>query len=208
MPEASKPRAQLDRKQFLRLGLGAGVAAGIVLTGKLPAFATGTTSDVQAWVDARQGRLPQTYDEITRLPMAYRRAVFTQLSLPVRQELWLEQLRRHRATGPALVGKQAAVLDEFEAFVRRGFEHSGAEFGTRERFDELVRSAYRREDAQALFGTLGPVENAGMAPADSCACSTWDDWCGDFCAFRKYNCTRTSYGCGGGWSFHCDGYCN
>ncbi|WP_344162143.1 bacteriocin fulvocin C-related protein [Kribbella yunnanensis] len=207
LQQSSRPAAGLNRKQFLRLGAGAGMAAGIVLTGRAPAFATGRAADIPAWIAANKDKLPRSYDKFTSLPMAYRKAVYGELPVSVRQDLWLEQIRRHRAAARVVSRDQATALDEFEAFVRRGFEYPAEDFAGRDRFGELVNSAYEKREAGKLFRTLGPSDNAGMAPAGDCSCSTWDDWCDGTCWFRANNCTRTRFGCGDAWSYHCDGHC-
>ncbi|MFB6726330.1 bacteriocin fulvocin C-related protein [Kribbella sp. NPDC056345] len=207
LQQSSRPAAGLNRKQFLRLGAGAGMAAGILLTGRAPAFATGRAADIPAWIAANKDKLPRRYDEFTKLPMAYRKAVYGELSVAVRQELWLEQTRRYRAGARVVTREQAAALDEFEAFVRRGFEYPAEDFAGRDQFGELVNSAYEKREGKKLFRTLGPSDNAGMAPAGDCSCSTWDDWCDGTCWFRANNCTRTRFGCGDAWSYHCDGHC-
>lgn len=207
LQQSSRPTAPLNRKQFLRLGAGAGMAAGIVLTGRVPAFATGRAADIPAWIAANKDKLPHRYDEFAKLPMAYRKAVYGELPVSARQELWLEQTRRHRAGARVVTRDQAAALDEFEAFVRRGFEYPAEDFAGRDRFSDLVSTAYEEREANTLFRTLGPVDNAGMAPAGDCSCSTWDPWCSGTCQFRANNCTRSSFGCGDAWSYHCDGHC-
>lgn len=85
---------RVTRKRFLRIGAGVAVAGGLVLTGRMPAFAA--EDPARRWAAANRDSLPQTYDGVIAHPMEYRRAIFQQLTPDVRSRLWSEQLTRYQ----------------------------------------------------------------------------------------------------------------
>lgn len=202
--------AGIGRKQFLRLGAGAVVAAGLIVAGRTPAFAEGEQVAARKWVEANMDRLPRKYEEVVAHPMAYRRAIYAQLPQNDRQSLWLEQLQRYRSAHPGLSAEQRDVLDVASAFVERGFVAAEGEFGANERMRESMIAAFGEDGARALFTRLGPepdpTGSVGTAGA-VCTCSTWDDWCSGTTCMNFGECDRTSSGCGTFWSTHCDGIC-
>jgi hypothetical protein len=202
-----KETARLGRKQFLRLGAGAGVAAGIVLAGKAPAFAD-QGDEIQRWLTANQANLPTTYSEFTARPMAYRKAIYNRLPDDARQRLWLDQVRRYRQAHQDLSAGRVAVLEDFEAFVSRGFVASGEDFGGKDRMTDSILAEFGKDEGIALFATLGPVETDAFAPAGrECTCSTWEDLCSGAECRNRGDCDRSEHGCGWAWYQHCDGTC-
>lgn len=198
----------VSRKQFLRFGAGAGVAAGLLLTGKAPAFAAarrpGTWADPAAWARANKAKLPRTYDEVVSYPEMYRRAIHVESSPQVRSQLWAEQLSRYQAAHPALSVDQASVVDTASKLAADPATFADTmTTQVRQRLSTLKDSAIKafgNSDARQLVAMLGPAEpvlmsaNAsGAIPAgvivNGCGCSVESDYCVQSSCVPWQDCT-------------------
>jgi predicted DCC family thiol-disulfide oxidoreductase YuxK len=97
-----KSRRAIGRAQALRLGLGAVIAGGLVVAGKVPAFASGSRSGVESWMSANKDRLPTTYDALVAHPVPVRQAIFNESSPSVKSGFWMEHIKAYRASHPKL----------------------------------------------------------------------------------------------------------
>ena len=116
---------QERRKEFLRLGTGAGLAASVLLVGKTPALASARdiTPEAHAWARLNKDKLPQAYEDFAQYPLAYRRAIFAELPAAQRSNLWCEHLASYRASkGAGLSQDQEQVLDSAMRLAR---DHAG-----------------------------------------------------------------------------------
>lgn len=209
-PEAGQGDTQsaVSRKQFLRFGAGAGVAAGLLLTGKAPAFATtrrpGAWANPAAWARANKAKLPRSYDEVLAYPEMYRRAIHVESSPQVRSQLWSEQLTRYRAAHPALSGEQASVVDTAAALAADPATFADTmTTHVRQRLSGLRDSAIKvfgTNDARQLVAMLGPEQpvpasatSASAIPAgvvvNGCGCSVESDYCFQSSCVPWQDCT-------------------
>ncbi|WP_163509806.1 bacteriocin fulvocin C-related protein [Fodinicola acaciae] len=215
----------LTRGQFLRLGGGAAVAAGVLLTSSSPALgADRQRSQAREWVAANAGKLPQRYDEVVAHAPAYRRAIYEASSPAVRSQLWVEQLTRQR--GAHLSAAQRDLLDKVLALATDEATFSddpATRSAARPRIDALrdtAKQVFERDQVHAMFVSLGPALQPGVvAPeaCDVCECSTEDDWCSKPARYcREITCSRECdqpHGChcfslcGFLYSYECNGYC-
>jgi hypothetical protein len=213
-PDTDGGRRALSRKRFLRLGSGLGVAAGLVLTGRASALAAAPQSSecarAQAWVKKNLDRLPQQFDEFAAHPPTYRKAIFAELSPEVRSGLWKEQLRRYAAEHPHLSQRQQRVVDTATAVLG-----DKATFADRRPADvdrklaelrEAALAAFGRDGARRLVATLGPDDDTLAAAEPECECSHESDYCFGICLY-PYACRGSSWGCGTGLAYPCDGRC-
>ncbi|QBD74800.1 hypothetical protein EPA93_01835 [Ktedonosporobacter rubrisoli] len=197
----------IGRAQFLKLCAGGVVAAGLIMMGKVPAFAAGDGklwAEAQAWVKANQDHLPATYDELIARPMAYRKAIYRASPLSVRARFWEEQLKRFRAAHPNCTPEQEAFLERAHQLVRTNFA------SLTDADKKAAIDAFGKEQAHALFATLGPAESTpAMSPArpadDVCNCTVGHDWCSDSTC-HWYSCAQEG-GCGAFWQYTCNGLC-
>ncbi|MBA2811477.1 bacteriocin fulvocin C-related protein [Streptomyces sp. KM273126] len=158
-PSTSPDRAVLlSRKNFLYLCGGAVSAAGLVLAGQTPAFARSEASHAREWVALNQNRLPHSYKDIGRLPVAHRKEVLRTFSPREQARLWVEHLHRYKAAHPDLTAVQAELVDEAAEFVPRYFAEK-QELAPRLRaLGERAQETLGEEEAHKLLGLLGPEE--------------------------------------------------
>ncbi|GAA0905488.1 bacteriocin fulvocin C-related protein [Virgisporangium aurantiacum] len=211
-------RRGLSRKSFLRLGAGTAVAVGLMVTGQTPAFAVNKDEeDAREWVAANRDRLPQTYDEVIARPLEHRKAIYQELPDGVRQELWSEQMQRYQARHPALTVEQVAVLDAAATFLAKGISAAAGATETKRQLSVAAINAFGKDQARALFATLGPASTRSEASsaASDCECYTADGDISVFCGLGGY-CQHTAYnhcrtkptGCSWWWASPCNGMCN
>jgi hypothetical protein len=189
----------LGRKQFLRLGVGALVAGGMILAGRLPAFGAEATK----WVAANRANLPTTYDDFARFAVPYREAICAALSPETRSRLWTEHVRRFRAANPNPTAAQAAVLDRVATLAADPATFGGARPDDAGLVESAI-AAYGKDTAAALLATLGPA--APQSPDEYCNCSTESDWCGPSAGCLDIGCIQQDH-CGSFWAYKCDGHC-
>lgn len=221
-------RAGLPRVQFLRLGVGAVVAGGLVLTGRAPAFGSQVGAEVESWLAANKHSLPVRYDDVVAYSMPYRRAIFGASPASVKSALWVEQLKRYRSSHPGLTEEQAEVVKQATALFAEpstfaGEENPSAEtHGRLEQLREVAINSFGRGEAYSLIATLGRSE----VLLGACGCSTKSGWCQSSCISccpssgnRNSPCTAecassapcccmwNPSGCGTGWDYSCNGLC-
>jgi hypothetical protein len=203
----------VSRKAFLRLGVGAAAAVGLLVNGMSTARAT-TKDTARAWVADNLDRLPRTYDEVVDHPMAYRKAIWEASPPTVRSRLWVTQFSRYRAAHPDLTAAQRAVLaDAMKLASDEAVFADGPAVDARvPALRDAALAAFDRTEGKALFAVLGPEEKTDPAvKADVCECAWEDSWCEDppsgGCEYAKCNCQFTSSGCGSLWRYACNGYC-
>ncbi|MBV9379284.1 MAG: bacteriocin fulvocin C-related protein [Streptosporangiaceae bacterium] len=225
--EAAGARAGIGRKDFLRLGTGAALAASVLLVGKTPALAGArdATSQAHAWARLNKDKLPQTYDDLARYPLAYRRAIFVELPAAQRSKMWCEHLASYRASkGAGLSQGQVKVLDSATRLARDHATFTSRSPGRIQRekalseLREAAITAFGNEEAKALLATLGPVQASltPLAGCPGCECSTQDDYCwpAHCCPSDCGTSARTCWcsppdsgGCGTFYSYDCNGMC-
>ncbi|MEU2789947.1 bacteriocin fulvocin C-related protein [Streptomyces sp. NPDC007100] len=197
----------LGRKQFLRVGAGAAVAAGLVLTGRAPAFA----EQAGAWAEQNTDRLPRTYAELIAYPMTYRRAIYARLTPEEASRIWQEHLKHYRSGRPGLTGEQARVLDQLTAEVAgaSAFTRRATPYQPPLHLKKATVSAFGQEETRALVSTLGPTDTTtkgAASPFSGCTCHI-EDGCSIGYHCRGGNCQTSSSGCGWWWAQTCDGLC-
>ncbi|MEW2079953.1 bacteriocin fulvocin C-related protein [Streptomyces sp. NPDC013433] len=197
---------RIGRRGVLRLGTGAGVAAALLWNGSVPAFAGyGKDGDPSAWVEANRERLPQAYGEFVAFPMAYRKEIFRASSAVTKSRLWVEHLRHYGVEHPDLSENQERALRH--AMETLGNASLYAQSPLREQ-DHRMLEGLRGEvaaafggETESLIATLGAPN---LAAAD-CQCSTASDYCWMGCVPTN-SCVRVG-GCGTGWVYTCNGWC-
>lgn len=120
------------------------------------------SNQIRAWVEANRGQLPEQFDDFVAHPMAYRRAIFAELSLQVRSRLWSEHLARYRQDHPDLNQEQRAVLDQAQELFADPDTFATVRTEPDPELDQLkdaAIAAYGHTEARALIATLGPEED-------------------------------------------------
>jgi len=205
---APEPAVHHTRRRFLELAAGGAVAAGILITGSVPARA----DPVADWLRTNRQRLPRRYPELALLPPAFRSAVYAELTPAERSAAWVTHLVGYRV--PTLTTEQAAVLGA--ALVLAA---DPGNFGNRPAASGVAALAGRADaafgvdGARAIFATLGPsgvvAPKVAVGPvaavAVSCQCSTVSNYCGGRC--QSGGCTPRSPGCGFLYQYSCNGHC-
>jgi hypothetical protein len=204
---------RVSRKAFLRLGVGAAAAVGLLASGMTSARAT-TKHTARTWVADNLDRLPRTYDAVVDHPMAYRKAIWDASPPDVRSRLWVTQFSRYQAAHPDLTAAQRAVLaDAIKLASDKAVFADGLTVDARvPALRDAALAAFDRTEGKALFAVLGSDEKADPAvQAITCDCAWESSWCEDppsgGCEYAKCNCQATNSGCGSLWRYSCNGYC-
>lgn len=215
----------MGRKNFIRLGAGAAVAAGLLATGQLPAFADEQVK-AKKWVEVNREKLPFRYDDVIDYSLEYRKAIFAELPIEARASLWIEQINRYVSSHGQLTFGQAQVIEDSLRLLREDarilYSLKTAEKNSVDRVEavkigirERAIAEFGFDEARSLIATLGPVPiELGSTSLDTiqadCACNNPDSWCGWGWACWKYPdvpwCTKTS-GCGEFYCCECNGQC-
>lgn len=123
------------------------------------------------WVAANRDNLPRTYDEISTLHPAYRRAIYTTLSPEERSELWRTQFERYLASGLRLTKEQRGLLREalgfstpltFALLGERTNPERADLLRYLDDFEARSKRAFGDERSRAIFGMLGPASVEDM----------------------------------------------
>lgn len=200
---------------------------GVTIVWPIEAAAQRCNSEARQWVEAvKETRLPQTYEEISRFPVNYRRAIYSTFSPERKSALWRTHLERH-LEATKLTGEQRDVLlealqlatpDTFAAAVDpRHWKSRQLRQGLTELHARALSAFGDR--AEDVFATLGPptadkethlkasTEVGGLA---YCNCSEQDDYCDNwgrgYC--KEGGCRVIEDECGTFWMFRCDGLCS
>lgn len=205
--EATAARSGVSRKQFLgQVAAASAAAGGLMVFGKLPA-ASAAPSEADTWVQNNLGNLPRDYDSFAGFDMAHRTAIYAKLPADARSALWTEQLRRYQKSHPQMTGEQQAALSGALAlFGQPALFAAPLTDGSNSQVNkvkEAAIAAFGEQEAGTLLATLGPV----AAALAGCTCSTISVYCGGRPCVNNGNCARSSYGCGTGWLYACDGRC-
>ncbi len=213
-PPGRADDGHLKRVEFLRLGVGAAAAVGLIAAGRVPAFAAGESDPARKWVKANAGQLPTSYDELITYSQAYRKAIFQASPAAVRSKLWVEHIESYRAAHPVLASAKSDVLARAATMAATTSIFSpGA--SRREVHAQLsglrasVASEFGPDEAFSILAMLGPgTRPARVAPMDStCQCATADSWCDSNTTCQNYvGCDQVT-GCGTFWGYTCDGLC-
>lgn len=197
---------RIGRRRVLRLGAGAGIAAALLLNDSVPAFAGyGKNDDPRAWVEANRERLPQSYGKFAALPMAYRKEIFRVSSAETKSRLWVEHLRQFGSEHPDLSENQERVLRHAVETLGNASLYAQPLLPEQDRMLEDLRGEVEAAfggETQSLIATLGPPDLA----ATDCQCSTKSDYCWQGC-IGSNQCHQVG-GCGAGWLYTCNGWCD
>ncbi|MEV0755283.1 bacteriocin fulvocin C-related protein [Streptosporangium sp. NPDC050280] len=200
----------MGRAQFLRLSAGLGVAAAFLITGNIPAFADSEPEVARTWVEANKDRLPKSYAEFAAYSMAYRKAIYAELSSETRSRFWVEHVESYRAAHSGLspeqhevINKAVELFSDESKFLPGGADSSRESIAT---LEKAAKDAFGFGEARALIATLGPPEEASRTAVEDCDCNVADEWCwfGE-CYARP--CGWWYSGCGTGYFKPCDGLC-
>ncbi|MBB5916602.1 hypothetical protein BJY24_005514 [Nocardia transvalensis] len=215
LPGAPGGAAAVGRAQFLRLAGGAGVAAGLILTGNVPAFAAREHESARSWVNAHRDSLPRAYEQVVEYPLSYRRQIFDAHTPEVRSTLWTAHIDHFRSQHTDLTAAQREVLDcaaDLFGKVSTFDGHDRATVGDQlGNLKKAAIDAFGPARAYAAIGMLGPstrTEMTAKAAAATCPCATTDGWCGDQHCYPASDCESTRSGCGTAWVEPCDGSCS
>ena len=116
--------------------------------------------EILAWVDAHRETLPTTLEELSTLPMAFRRVIVNYVSPTQRTAFWQDHLRSYLVPESGLNEEQRAFVEEMIPALADVFQSASLELG-RERMgaiDRRSRELFSRERCAAMFGALGPPE--------------------------------------------------
>jgi hypothetical protein len=121
---------------------------------------------VQAWIAANRTRLPSTYEDVSRFPPQYRKAIFVAQTPEVKSSLFRTQIERYRQQHPSLSAEQRAVLARATEMVTPELftTRSGPPERLREvdaQLRDLMKqaiAAFGFDEARSIFVDLGPAD--------------------------------------------------
>ncbi len=188
----------------LLLALAAFPAAAIT-----PAPAVKNCGALAQWARDNRESLPRDYRGLLALPLAERRAIYTQLSAAEKAAFWSDKMNTYLEEHPQLTAGQRSAVAEAKAFLSPALYPSASEKASpvHERLEkELAAFAARMEGqlgektARELIYGLGP-DRSGEKPSFggiSCQCNSSHDCApgaGD-CIIPDNDCQETIWGCG------------
>ncbi len=174
------------------------------------------------WASAPVETLPQSYEEISALPINDRKAVYHRLSPEEQSKLRRSHISRHLDS--SLSSAQRKVLEEGIGLVSPAL-FSTAKARHSKEYSKLVRrvSAFENkaiktlgfEKAREIFAKIGmdePLSNDDRSAESQqknlgCSCSGISDYCNDAYHCDTGACTVIKDECGTFWTYHCDGSC-
>jgi len=160
------------------------------------------------WVKANGPRLPATLAELSRLPIAYRKAVVSSLPVEKRGDLWRQHFATFLTPASGLTAEQRAMIQR----VGNGYEHfASTDSGAAElkALAPRIHELFTKDLGHKIFETLGTqptgketigfstasmsvgfvedwlarqaaklVAKISSKPFAVCDCFSGDDWCG------------------------------
>jgi hypothetical protein len=205
-PWEPEHRNEIGLAQFIHLAAGAALVAGMILARQTPPLGEGPRS----WVEANKDRLPQDYKAITEYPMAYRRAIYAELSPAARSNVWVEHLNRYQAAHPDLSAQQRTVIaDATTRIAEPSIFDPGPQSNQLQELKDTIVAAFGQDEAILLIGTVGPVTAPGsdtQSPG-GCTCNLEDDWCNWGYHCREGDCSHQTSGCGWWLKQPCNALC-
>ena len=176
------------------------------------------------WISSHSDHLPETYDELIKIPLRLRRALVAELSPYAQSALWRSQFRLYMEE--SLDVDQSQVLEDAIRLAsprlfgvlqqRRGEEY---EKGLRavKGLEERVIEAFGRDKAREILYQLGPSvgeqltvqEGSSIEMELDCECNILADACsiGRNCVHYDSLCKDSSWGCGRLGMAECHGRC-
>ncbi|HEX6903000.1 MAG TPA: bacteriocin fulvocin C-related protein [Thermoanaerobaculia bacterium] len=155
-------RSKCVRRTALLLSLG------IVLALPGSAFAQRICrSEAHEWAAANRGNLPQTYEELSVMPLAYRRAAYAALPAAAKSRIWRTQLERVLEMETELTPAQKALLleavqlatpDTFAATRDRSSLKYRQMRSRVESLETRAKEAFGADRAARIFARIGPAD--------------------------------------------------
>jgi hypothetical protein len=115
--------------------------------------------EILAWVEAHRHELPRTLTELSRFPMPFRKEIVLAHTPEARIALWREHMESFLVPEAGLTADQQALVRDAIADLRALFGES-REVGLARAtaLDKRARELVTREQAYAMFGSIGPRE--------------------------------------------------
>ncbi len=121
---------------------------------------------IQSWVARNRAHLPTDYDELSRLPWAYRRVVFAELPPATRSALFRTHFERYAQAHPNMSPSQSAVLERAKELMTPdvyALPHESPEWKARvgtpqEELEHQARAVFDRAELARIFAMIGPED--------------------------------------------------
>ncbi|MDB4890127.1 MAG: hypothetical protein JWL61_1982 [Gemmatimonadetes bacterium] len=115
--------------------------------------------EIVAWVETHADELPRSLAELSAFPIAFRRVIVTRVSAERRTLFWLEHLRTFLTPEATLTQEQRSFVEEAIGRLPDIFASPLADAQAMMRpLEDRMRLLFAREQAAAMFGTVGPLE--------------------------------------------------
>jgi hypothetical protein len=140
-------------------GLCAGAASVALVVAAANPDAIPICARAKAWVTANRANLPSTLREISRYPIAYRKAIFVAQTRDIREALWKEQFDHFLLPASPLTESQRNVVRDVRS--RVSFYVGGEEGkAAAKQLKPRILAAFGQELGTAVFARLGPPDSA------------------------------------------------
>jgi hypothetical protein len=115
--------------------------------------------EIVAWVEAHADEIPRSLAELSAFPIAFRRVIVNRVSAERRTQFWQDHLRTFLGPESTLTEEQRSLVNETIECLPDAFASPVAETQDKLRLvEDGLRLLFTREQAAAMFGTLGPAE--------------------------------------------------
>ena len=129
--------------------------------------------EIEQWVARRRDNLPTTLDELSLLPVPFRKVIVRAVSPEVRVALWQAHLATFLAPGQEWTSEQRSLLEEASAAMPLLVGDDPQDSRARVRaLEARLRRVFTPSQSFAMFGTLGPAEPPGGLPIPADAWSS------------------------------------
>jgi hypothetical protein len=192
----------------------------LVVSGPTSPALGNSCASIRQWARAYDGSSP-TLEELARYDRAHRVAIFNTVTAQVRSALWQEQLRRLDQRSDLSLAQHAFIREGIPLMTTALYQKDAAASAAFKIFWSRASAEFASGEAKRGWFELGSVMPVGQPPItlidrltspfrvtaqeSFCECSRrWQDCGGPFCVAA--GCAWFQ-GCGPGWGFFCDGFC-
>ena len=125
---------------------------------------------IQSWIVLNRAHLPTDYDELGRLPWAYRRVVLGELPPATRSALFQTHYERYALAHPDMSPAQRAVLDRAKELMTPdvyALPRESPEWKTRigapqAELERQARAVFDRTELMRIFAMIGPEDPVSL----------------------------------------------
>ena len=116
------------------------------------------------WIEKHPDAVPQTLDDISRFPVAFRRVMINRVAPEVRVRLWQEHLQSFLRPEAGLSDVQRHAIETATIELPAIFAAGPAPNPVLAEFEQRMMAVFSREQGSRIFAMIGPPEPPGGLP--------------------------------------------